>query len=233
MKTLSITWILISLTYSFFPPSANACSLFINTDQINNYNLVYFPAKDIYLDAVLNEKSVLLNWATDIDIQAGHFEIERSFDQHNFKTVGLILDAYAAKGLLKMYQFKENKSEWKGKTIAYYRLKQIDASGNVAYNPVLTVKLSKDAAKMQVSDKIKTASITKPFSIQFNAMEKGLVTIEIADLPGQTLLKKQAMLNKGNNEVQLEELANLSTGVYMAQLMMNGKVAGYKKVVKI
>ena len=90
------------------------------------------------LDAVLADKSVIVKWVTASEENNSHFEVERSFDQKNFKTVGLVLDGFAAEGTGKTYKFKENASVMQDSKTVYYRLKQIDNDGRAAYSAVIT-----------------------------------------------------------------------------------------------
>ena len=89
------------------------------------------------ISATVNEKSISLNWVTASEVQNNYFEVERSFDNNHFKTVALVLDGFSAEGSGKKYAFKETMA--KNKTVAYYRLKQFDARGNVTYSDVMKV----------------------------------------------------------------------------------------------
>lgn len=85
------------------------------------------------------EKSILLDWNTASEYRNGHFEVERSYNATDFKTVALVLDGFTTEGTGKKYAFKEDVSVVKNGT-AYYRLKQYDDYGNITYSAVVKVK---------------------------------------------------------------------------------------------
>jgi len=101
------------------------------------------PVKSVVYESVsakTTAKSVLLNWNTVSEFNNSHFEVERSADMINFKTVALVLDGFATEGTGKRYAYKEDIAVVKNGQVAYYRLKQFDAYGNISYSPVVKVK---------------------------------------------------------------------------------------------
>ena len=67
------------------------------------------PVKSIVYQTItarVTEKSVLLDWNTVSELNNSHFEVERSFDMNEFKTVGLVLDGFILEGTGKRYAFK-------------------------------------------------------------------------------------------------------------------------------
>ena len=198
------------------------------------YNLPTNPVTPgvIYasLDARANEKSVIVKWVTSSEMNNNHFEVERSLDMKNFKTVALILDGFIAEGTGKTYQFKEDAGEVKkGKTV-YYRLKQFDTDGKVNYSVVMAVKLEGKAAvnTMQIFPN-PTGDM---LSVHLNTVDQAAAEIRVVSLSGQTRLSKQSNITKGNTIIQVEGLNQLAPGMYMAQLIMNGKVVDTQKLVK-
>ena len=101
------------------------------------------PVKSIVYQtftARVTDKSVLLDWNTLSELNNGHFEVERSFDMNEFKTVGLVLDGFILEGTGKRYAFKEDVGVINNSQVAYYRLKQWDVYGNISYSDVVKVQ---------------------------------------------------------------------------------------------
>ncbi len=101
------------------------------------------PVRSVVYDLVtvrLTDKSVLLDWNTVSEFNNSHFEVERSADRSNFKTVAVVLDGFETNGTGKRYAFKEDISVVKNNVAAYYRLKQIDIFGNITYSEVVKVQ---------------------------------------------------------------------------------------------
>lgn len=186
------------------------------------------PVQYLSFDAVVNEKAVTLKWLTTLEVNNSHFEVERSFDNNNFSSVGIVLDGYNS-GANKSYQFKDNSASLQGKTVAYYRLKQYDIDGKFNYSKVLAVRLqSKTDAIMQVSPN----PFAENVNIRFNATENGTAQLRILSMTGQTMLSKQSTISKGYNNIQVADLKGLAAGMYVAQLSMNGVVIDNQRLIK-
>ena len=187
------------------------------------------PVKYLSFDAVVSNKAVLLKWITAEEINNSHFEVERSFDINNFSTIGLVLDGVNVNGTNKSYQFKDNSAELQGRSIVYYRLKQYDIDGKTTYSKTLVVRLQ---AKTDVLMQVSPNPFVENVNIRFNSTETGTAQIRIVNITGQTLLSKQSTISKGYNNIQVDGLSGLATGMYVAQLIMNGVVIDNQRVIK-
>ena len=87
----------------------------------------------------MTDKSVILDWNTVSEFRNSYFEVERSSNMKDYKTVALVLDGFNTEGSGKKYAFKEDVSVVKNGRVAYYRLKQFDEYGNVSYSEVVKV----------------------------------------------------------------------------------------------
>ena len=92
------------------------------------------------ITVTVTDKSVILDWKTVSEVRNSHFEVERSSNMTDFKTVALVLDGFATEGTGKRYAFKEDVSVVKNGRVAYYRLKQFDEYGNISYSAVVKVQ---------------------------------------------------------------------------------------------
>ncbi|MFZ1368765.1 MAG: T9SS type A sorting domain-containing protein [Ferruginibacter sp.] len=187
------------------------------------------PVKYLSFDAVVNDKTVVLNWITAEELNHNYFEVERSFDMNTYNSIGLVLDGFNINGTGKKYQFKDNSPELTGRSIAYYRLKQFDIDGKVTYSKVLAVRLQ---AKADVVMQVSPNPFTENLNVRFTSGESGTAQIRIVNSTGQTMLSKQALISKGYNNIQVEGLSGLATGMYVAQLIMNGTIIDNQRVIK-
>jgi hypothetical protein len=187
------------------------------------------PVKYLSFEAVVNDKSVLLKWLTVQEMNNSHFEVQRSFDMNTYNTIGLVLDGFSTSGTGKSYQYKDNSTELQGRSIVYYRLKQIDIDGKVTYSKVLAVRLQ---AKADVLMQVSPNPFMENVNVRFNATENSTAVIRISNLAGQTMLSKQAIISKGYNNIQVDGLNRLASGMYMAQLIVNGTVIDNQKLIK-
>lgn len=87
------------------------------------------------------EQSIVLSWSSAADLNNSHFEVERSSDKLNFKTVAVVLDGFEMEGAAKSYLFKEGISILKDIHTAYYRLKLINNDGTATYSELIVAQL--------------------------------------------------------------------------------------------
>jgi hypothetical protein len=135
------TLVLVMSLFSFFSVSALAPSISENQPvrkPMPSYSVIYQS-----ITASVTEKSVILEWNTAYEFQNSHFEVERSNDRKDFKTVALVLDGFVTEGSGKRYAFKEDNNWVKNGMVAYYRLKQFDMYGNISYSSVIKVQQTK------------------------------------------------------------------------------------------
>ncbi len=193
------------------------------------FNYLIMPVKYLSFDAVVNGESVLLKWITAQELNHSHFEVERSFDMNSYNTAGLVLDGFTTNGSGKSYQFKDNSAQLKGRSMVYYRLKQVDIDGKATYSKILAVRLQ---AKSDVAMQVSPNPFTEDVTIRFAATENGTAQMRITNLSGQTMLSKQSTITKGYNNIKIESLSALAAGMYMVQLTLNGTVINNQKLIK-
>ena len=136
------------LILSVFSRPAESRSTFQHVPKIhgagNNSNGIYSPVRYLSVSAIVTKRSVNIAWVTVSEINDGHFEVERSFDMADFKTIGLVLGGYIAENKNANYQFRDYEIEPGCKKLVYYRLKQIDPEGKVNYSTVIVAGLENE-----------------------------------------------------------------------------------------
>lgn len=187
------------------------------------------PVRYSSFDAAVTDKGVTLKWVTSMETNNDHFEVERSFSS-DFSTIGLVLDAESLVNGNRTYRFKDNSAALQGKTVAYYRLKQVDANGKYTYSNILAVRLQ--AVSGEVAMQTAPNPFTERLYVRFTAAENGTADIRISSLAGQQVVSKQSIASKGYNNLTVEGLNRLAPGMYVAQVMMNGSVIGTQKIIK-
>ncbi len=199
--------------------------------QISMPAVIILPVTYTSFTGKLDDKTVFLDWKTASEINSSYFEVERSFDASTFKTVGLVLDGFAADNGATFYKFKDNSAELQGKNYAYYRLKQVDKDGKYNYSTVVALGLkssASDVAKMTVSPN----PFVEKINVQFNAATNGKAEIRLLNVNGQTVISSKANINTGSNNLQVNGLSNLNRGVYIFQLLKDGLVIDNQKIIK-
>ena len=88
--------------------------------------------KDFHV--VKNQNKVEINWSVDKKASTNYFEVEKSNDGKNFKTVAYVLGADPSKTNCECYGCFD-KINTRSKE-SYYRLKHVDVNGEVQFSKV-------------------------------------------------------------------------------------------------
>jgi len=182
----------------------------------------------IKLERLTWDKSVLLKWITEQEINHNYFEVERSFDGRTFSTIAMVLDGFE-NGTKKSYQFKDNASELQSKPVIYYRLKQVDKDGKTTYTNTLTVKMK---AVSDITIQASPNPFVENLNVRFTAAENGKAEISLTNSNGQQIITRQSNIAKGYITIQMDGLAKLAPGMYIATVKINGVVTGSQKIIK-
>ncbi len=95
------------------------------------------PIELLFFNAEINGLDGLLTWATAVEQNNSHFEIERSLDGLDFRTIGII-ESLSENGNSQselQYHYLDKEAA-RLNTSIYYRVKQVDHDGSFAYTPV-------------------------------------------------------------------------------------------------
>lgn len=123
----------------YFDATSTAGALY-NSNNSNNYKATFVVASVLPVslqrfDAQSTKNSVLLNWNTSSESNSSHFEVEKSLDGKNWRTIGSAEAAGYSRELVE-YQFEDATVN----TVAYYRLRMVDLDESFEYSRVLTMK---------------------------------------------------------------------------------------------
>ncbi len=187
------------------------------------------PVKFVSFTSALSGNAVTCSWTTEEEINNDHFELERSFDGSNFKTIAFVFGEGTEKTVRNTYQFNDKAASLQTNNVAYYRVKQVDIDGKFSYSNTILVKLGSNVSKGIL---VSPNPFVNNLAFNFEAKEKGTAEIRISSFTGQAVVTKSVNVNKGSNNLQLGNLSGLATGVYVAQVSIKGIIVGNQKVVK-
>lgn len=94
------------------------------------------PVTWLYFNGSTKNKNNILNWATASEQNTDVFIVERSFDAVSFTTIGTVKAAGNSPST-STYQYIDENIDRLGKTIFYYRLKQVDLDGRFSYSSII------------------------------------------------------------------------------------------------
>src|SRR5258708_32718506 len=121
------------------------CMLILLTSFTTNslkaqHSLPQLFSSTLSFEAILsNNNTVNLFWTADAEANNNYFEVERSFDQASFATVGFIMGPRLVSDGKNQYGFKDSANEILKHNVIYYRLKQVDVNNNYTFSSVQMV----------------------------------------------------------------------------------------------
>ena len=189
--------------------------------------IVSLPVKLIAFTAAANDNNVLVSWTTASEENNKGFEVESSVDGNNFKFIGFVKGAVNSNTLSNYQLLDADAFENNASNVIYYRLKQLDLDGKFTYSKVVSV--NKDSKEENVFE-VFPNPFNNEFNIVVNATEAGNATVKTFDLQGKVIASKNFTTVNGLNTLNMADLANLNTGIYLVKVTVNGKTFVQKLV---
>ncbi len=202
-------------------------------DTINNVDTVYtivqapLPVRLNYFNVAKQQKDVVLQWETATEMNNDHFDIERSNDGKHFTKAGTV----AGKGnstTATAYTFTDVKAA-AGTGTLYYRLHQVDHDGQSDYSMIRSVFLNSN------SESTSLQAYPVPFghklSLNIDCSAEGQLNISLLNASGFKVYQKELKVKAGSNIIELTQLGNLPSGIYLLACTQQG-VTSFLKVSK-
>lgn len=176
-------------------------------------NLINFNGKNV------NNKYAVLNWTTTGEINNNHFEIERSSVNSDFTTIGS-MPGNGNTSLTHDYTFNDTQPL---DGTNFYRLKQVDNSGNFSYSSVIAVRFNFRIIEIYPNPANKQIYIRN--NNNFGNGED--LKIELMDFAGKTLYRQTSSSN--TNIITVNIPSGIANGIYIIMVTnSNGDKQGDK-----
>lgn len=198
-------------------------------DLIARYSVL--PVTYESFNAILNNNTVNLNWTINSQISNDHFEVERSFDNTDFSTAAFVMGAQSQNNGADQYSFTDKDQRIASHNIIYYRLKQVDVNGNFSYSVVKTVRISNVTDK-KISVQVMPNPYMDKLNVNFSADNNGKAEIIMISASGTIVKKAVSDINKGSNNIQLQDLSAQAPGMYVVNILVDGQSIGTQKIIK-
>lgn len=198
---------------------------YMGADEIPSSPL---PVRLVDFTARKKQKDAVLTWSTASEVNASHYEVERSTDGKTFRYVKSV----RAKGntaSIAQYSFTDE-SALEKTAVVYYRIKMIDSDGKYEYSKI--VRVSDEEKNRRLSASIFPNPFSSTLTVSLDAETEGLLTAEVKDLAGKTLIILTQQIEAGNNTITLDNLSELKAGLYFLSIT-NGSKQQSIKVIKL
>jgi len=157
-------------------------------------------------------ESVLINWRTASEINSRVFEVERSFNNKIWESIGQV-NASGFSKVLRNYSLTDEVNLIKeNSSVIYYRLKLVDMDGRCSYSKTINLSIS---AFNDGSLAIMPNPFISDFDIDFVLMTAQKVSIRIFDNAGKTVYNKDIYFDNGRNTFHFDGFDKLNSGIYI------------------
>lgn len=185
---------------------------------------VPLPIELISFDAFPTALGTQLEWVTASELNNDYFTIERSQTGEGFEPIGTVRGA-GTKSNQSRYSLLDN-NPLAGKS--YYRLKQTDFDGKSSYSDLAEVTFASQNLWRIFPNPSDGKSVSVNLSSELIGKE---VEVKIQDLKGITLGYQSSKVSD-SGKIVLDQLPNLTSGVYLFTIACEGKISKQKLVVK-
>jgi len=180
------------------------------------------PVELTSFTARIDERNIILNWATATETNNFGFEIQRR-SGHEYTTIGFV-EGHGNSNSPKHYNFIDTDIGLSGNY--YYRLKQIDIDGTIEFSEEIEVEFF-NPSKFELRQ-----NYPNPFNpstnINFLIPVPGLVTLKVYSILGEEVAELiNEFIEARNYEINFSA-ANLTTGIYIAKLSAGNNIQTIK-----
>ncbi len=179
------------------------------------------PVTLIHFSGKKQNQNVSLSWATAIEINCKHFEIQKSFNGIDFETIETI-NANGNSLSIRQYNavdFSANNND--NIKIIYYRLKIVDYDNRTEFSQILTIDYSEFSELIPViyPNPIKSEKVYLKIPLKTT----NDINIVVTDVLGETVF--EITLPSVDNEIyELSELNELKSGIYFINFSLMDKL---------
>ena len=177
------------------------------------------PVKFTGFIAKRQGENVLLSWSTAEEQDNGRFEIEKSTDSRNWKSIAVVFGNGTTSATSNYSYTDKNENA----VVVYYRIRQVDLNGVAAYSAVKTVKTAG-----AVNDATIYASSNNTVTVQLDNGTKSNMQVVIVNTNGQVVAKQ--VFSNASYRVNVS-LNNVQSGLYVVQVSDNNGWNETKKLV--
>jgi hypothetical protein len=180
--------------------------------SIASGDCITLPINWVYFDGRNVEKSVLLQWGTNSEINNSYFTIEKSNNGSTFEYLINISAKGTIDKVIMNYTFADNQPH----SLGYYRISQTDKDGKKSYYKTIQVK-SNIGAGISIQHFVQRDYI----QVQTNNATTGNASINLYSIEGRKLSSKKIYLTPQKNTFKVVKPA--PKGVYIICLESNNE----------
>lgn len=179
-----------------------------NVAGITNYNSVVLPITLVKFNVEIKERTSLIEWLTESEISASHFEIEASMNNAGFTKIGSV----KAQGKASHYTYTDLTPKY---GIVYYRLKMVDNDNSFQYSKVVSLDFSEQTNNAKVFPNPFSDNLTVELSTKIQTQYSD---IHLMDIYGKIVWSQTIKNTEGGIRRVVIPTIGFPAGVYWIKL---------------
>lgn len=199
-------------------------NIHFNDQYFGNFCNLILPVELLTFTVEKRNQEVILNWQSLTETNNDYFEIQRRINGAPFETIGR-LDGQGNSTEPEYYQFIDKPD----KGLIYYRLKQIDFDGEVAYSETRQVEFW-DLPEQDFMF-YPNPSSAKDIHLWYYVSQGEELDFSIYDVSGRLILRQSRFVEPGNNRLKLD-FSILTSGVYFVKIGTKYQQTQQKLIIK-
>ncbi|HEU5164293.1 MAG TPA: T9SS type A sorting domain-containing protein [Chitinophagaceae bacterium] len=179
--------------------------------DVGNYWDV-LPVNLVSFQGNINKNNkVTLQWRVENNTTTDQFEVQRSNDGIEFKTIGIVFAS--EKTGLEDYMFYETVKSFDK---VMYRLKMIDNEGHVNYSKILVFQTK--LATNNNSIKIIGNPVNDKLTFNYTTYVSQTIDVKVYDMSGRVMMSNKVTSLEGNNIISFPLASTLKPSMYLVEV---------------
>ncbi len=188
------------------------------------YSIGVLTVKEINISPVLKGNEITVNWNTINEINTSYFEVERSYGNNIFETIGKTY-TLVPNGGNGVYHIQDANFNQATATIMY-RIKSVDVDGKESYSAIGVVKL-----KNKTTISVWPNPVVTSLNVSYVATSKSELKVNVYNESGASIMQQSFKVSQGTNQFTVNGFDTFLKGVYIVEIM--DASTGEKQIKKI
>jgi len=171
------------------------------------------------------DKHVILSWATESELNADKFIVEKSRNGVNWELV----DELAAAGNSNSHLSYSTTDKKPYQGVSYYRLRQVDFDGKEKIYGPISVSCTDNGNSINVYPNPNNGNFTVEINSPSDIEEASL---QLLDVTGKLIVSREFQIVDGVTQIMIEETQSLKPGTYVLKVIADVYFEPVKIVVK-
>jgi hypothetical protein len=181
--------------------------------QLSKFPLTCVVLSATFLDLTAQQENslVTVRWEVSQEVNTREYLVEKSLDGINFTTIGHV--PYKTSTTDESYYEYPDNSGLNSGNLWYYRIKEVETSGQSMYSKIVSIRVGGLSGKLSVYPNPTKGSAT----VSFVSSAQGAISLRLFDLKGSVVWQQLYQANAGQNTLQLDNIRTIPDGMYILQ----------------